>query len=202
MKLYTKPGACSLADHIALEWTGKPFEVQTVTAAQTKQPDYLALNPSGQVPALVDGDFVLTQNAAILNYIADTHPDSQLGGDGSAKGRAEVNRWLGFANSDIHPSFWPMFGSTSYLGKEEMEKTKDAARKKLRGLYERADRQLDGREWIAGSRSIADPYLYVTLRWAGIVGIDLTGLDHLAGFKARMEADAGVQRALKSEGLA
>jgi len=202
MKLYTKPGACSLADHIALEWTGKPFDVQVVTAAEIKQPDYLSINPAGQVPAIVDGDFALTQNAAILNYIADVNPDSRLGGDGSAKGRAEVNRWLAFANSDVHPAFHPLFGSTSYLEDAALiDKTKDAARKKLRGLYERADRQLDGRDWLAGSRSIADPYLYVTLRWADKVGVDLAGLAHLAAFRKRMDADAGVQRALKTEGL-
>lgn len=202
MKLYSKPGACSLADHIALEWTGKPYEVHLLDGKTAKQPDYLKVNPSGQVPTLVDGDFTLTQNAAILHYIADQHPEAKLAGNGSAKGRAEVNRWLGFANSDIHPSFWPLFGSTSFLDREDAEKTKDAARKKLRGLFERADQQLDGRDFIAGTRSIADPYLYVTLRWAGIVGVDLDGLNHLAGFKSRMEADPGVQRALKAEGLA
>lgn len=203
MKLYTKPGACSLADHIALEWTGKPYEVQVVTAKEMKEPAYLQINPAGAVPAVVDGDFVLTQNSAILNYIADSHPDSQLGGDGSARSRAEVNRWLAFANSDIHPSYWPLFGATGYLGDPAaIDKSKDAARKKLRGLYERADAQLQGRDWLAGSRSIADPYLYVTLRWAGLVGVDLQGLDNLASFRQRMEADPGVQKALKAEGLA
>lgn len=203
MKLYTKPGACSLADHIALQWTGKPFDVQVLTAAEMKQPDYLTINPSGAVPALVDGDFTLTQNAAILNYIVDTHPESGLGGDGSAKGRAEVNRWLAFANSDIHPTYWPLFGATGYLKEPALiEQSKDVARKKLRGLYERADQQLADRDWIAGTRSIADPYLYVTLRWAEKIGVDLSGLDHLVAFRKRMDADAGVQRALKSEGLA
>ena len=66
MKLYTKPGACSTADHIALQWTGQPFEVQVMTAAEMKEPAYLAINPTGAVPAIVDGDFVLTQNAAIM----------------------------------------------------------------------------------------------------------------------------------------
>lgn len=203
MKLYAKAGACSLADHIALEWIGKPYELQLITAAQSKQPDYLKLNPAGQVPALVDGDFVLTQNLAILRYLVDSNPDCGLDGDGSAKGRAEVNRWLAFANSDVHPSYWPLFGATGYLQDAELiEKSKDAARRKLRGLYEHADRQLEGRDWIAGSRSIADPYLYVTLRWAGAVGVDLSGLDHLAAFRQRMEADAGVQKALQAEGLA
>ena len=202
MKLYTLPGACSLSDHIALEWIGQPFEVDVMERPQTKQPAYLKLNPAGAVPTLVVGDWALTQNAAILNYLADSFPDARLGGDGTPKGRAEVNRWLSFFNADVHPAFHPLFGSTAYLGDEALiERSKDAARTKLRGLFERADAQLDGRDWIAGTRSIADPYLFVVLRWAGKTGIDLGGLDNLAAFRARMEVDAGVQRALRTEGL-
>ena len=92
MKLYTKPGACSTADHIALQWTGQPFEVKVMTAAEMKTPEYLAINPTGAVPAIVDGDFVLTQNAAIMGYIADSFPQAGLGGDGSARQRAEAAR--------------------------------------------------------------------------------------------------------------
>ena len=116
MKLYTSPGACSLADHIALQWTGALFEAQVVSREQRRQPDFLALNPDGAVPVLQNGDWVLTQNAAILNYIADKFPEAKLGGDGSPESRAEVNRWLAFVNSDLHPAFKPIFGSTSYLG--------------------------------------------------------------------------------------
>jgi len=202
MKLYTKPGACSLTDHIALEWIGKPFEVKVLTGAEMKQPEYLAINPAGAVPALVDGDFKLTQNAAILNYLADLNPESHLGGDGTPKSRADINRWLSFLNADVHPAFHPLFGSTAFLeDAAAIEKTKDAARKKLRGLFERANQQLEGRDWLTGTRSIADPYLFVTLQWTKKLGVDLSGLDNLAAFDKRMAADAGVQRALRTEGL-
>ena len=77
MKLYTKPGACSTADHIALHWTGGPFEVEVLDGKSMKGPAYLAINPAGAVPAVVDGDFVLTQNAAIMGYIADSFPAAQ-----------------------------------------------------------------------------------------------------------------------------
>ena len=72
----------------------------------------------------------------------------------------------------------------------------------VRALFESADRQLAGKQWLAGFRSYADPYLYITLRWADGVGIDLSGLEHLAAFKARMEADPAVRKALAIEGLA
>lgn len=203
MKLYTKPGACSTADHIALQWTGGPFEVEILDRAGLKSAAYLAINPAGAVPALVDGDFVLVQNAAILGYIADTHPGAGLAGDGSPRQRAEAARWLAFVNSDLHPAFKPLFAPGNYLADESRaDDVRDAARKQVRKLMEAADRRLDGRDWLAGFRSFADPYFYITLRWAGSTGVDLSGLANIAAFKARMDADPGVRAALAAEGLA
>ncbi|HSK10721.1 MAG TPA: glutathione S-transferase [Vicinamibacterales bacterium] len=109
MKLYTKPGACSTADHIALQWTGGRFEVEVLDARGLKSPAFLAINPAGAVPVVVDGDFVLTQNAAIMGYIADNFPAAGLMGDGSPRQRAIAARWLAFVNSDVHPAFTPLF---------------------------------------------------------------------------------------------
>ncbi|UNK57973.1 glutathione S-transferase N-terminal domain-containing protein [Pseudoxanthomonas daejeonensis] len=203
MKLYTKPGACSTAVHIDLAWTGETYELEVLGAEAMKAPAFRALNPAGSVPVLVDGDFVLTQNAAIVGYIADRFPQAGLAGDGSARQRAEATRWLSFVNSDLHPAFKPLFGPGNYIeDPAQHDAVKAAARKRVRALFETADRQLQGHEWLAGFRSFADPYLYVTVRWAGRVGVDLSGLDALAAFQARMDADAGVQRALQAEGLA
>ena len=202
MKLYTKPGACSLADHIVLRWSGLPFELEVMDAAGMKTPEYLRLNPAGSVPVLTVDDLVLTQNAAILGYIADIAPASGLGGDGSARGRAEIARWIAFINADVHPAFKPIFGSTAYLGDEKLiALSQDDARAKLRPLYERIDARLREHAWLAGERSGADAYLFVTLRWARKVGVDLSGLDALAAFFDRMSADPDVQAALKAEGL-
>jgi glutathione S-transferase len=201
MKLYTSPGACSLADHIALQWIGQPFEAVLVTREQRKAPEFLALNPAGAVPVFERDGWVLTQNAAILNYLADAFPDARLGGDGTPEGRAEVNRWLALLNADVHPAFHPYFGSTAWLGEDVAARTKEAAGTRLRGYFERIDAQLAGREWLVGERSIADPYLFVVTRWAEGVGVDLAGLSHVAAHFDRMRHDAGVQAALKAEGL-
>jgi glutathione S-transferase len=202
MKLYYSAGACSLADHIVLEWTGKPYETQRVSKDERSAPAFKALNPAGAVPVLKEGDWVLTQNGAILNYLADTFPEAKLGGDGTPAGRAEVNRWLAFVNSDVHPSFKPLFGSTAYLeDAATIEKTQDHARTVLRGLFARVDAHLAGRDWLAGTRSIADAYFYVVLRWAKATGVDLSGLEHLVTFSTRMESDAAVQKVLADEGL-
>ena len=202
MKLYSSPGACSLTDHIVLHWIGAPFEVQLVTREQRNTAEFRAINPAGAVPALQVGDWVLTQNSAILHYLTDRFPEAGLCGDGTPESRAEVNRWLAFVNADLHPAFKPLFGATAYLEDPALiEKSHVAARKQLRGLFERADTRLAGRDWLADSRSIADPYLFVVLQWAKKNGVDLSGLDNLARFDARMAADPGVQAAMKAEGL-
>ena len=202
MKLYSKPGACSTAVHIVLQWAGGPFEVEILDGAAMKAPAFLAINPAGAVPALVDGDFVLTQNAAIMGYIADTHPQAGLVGDGSPRQRAEAARWLSIVNSDVHPAFKPIFSPGRYIDdKAQYDAVKAAARSMVRGLMESADKRLADNEWLAGFRSFADPYFFITLRWAQGTGVDLSGLDHIAAFKARMETDTGVQAALAAEGL-
>jgi glutathione S-transferase len=202
MKLYYSPGACSLADHIVLEWIGKPYVAVAVDRDQRRTPEFLALNPAGAVPVLDDDGWVLTQNAAILHYLAANNPEARLLGDGSARGVAEVDRWLAFANADVHPSFWPFFGGLAWLQDEALlAQGKAAAATKLRGLFQRAETQLEGRDWIAGGRSVADPYLFVVTRWARAVGIDLSGLDNLERHFQRMLADPGVRRAMDAEGL-
>ena len=200
MKLYFTPGTCALADHIVLTWIGKPFEAQKVSREERQQPWFLKLNPAGQVPVYEEDGWVLTQNGAILNYLADKFPESKLGGDGSPKSRAEINRWLAFVNSDVHPAFKPLFGAANYLEEPALiEKAKENARQNLRKLFERLDGQLAGRDFVVGTRSIVDPYLFVTLRWAEKQNVDLTGLGNLAHFMRVMNEDTGVKKALAEQ---
>lgn len=202
MKLYSFPGSCALAAHIVLEWIGKPYTVELMRKEDLAKPAYRKLNPDAKVPTIDDDGWVLYENAAILNYLADQYPEAKLGGDGTPRSRAEVNRWLAMINSDMHPTFKPLFGTTSYLGDDAViEKTKNASRKELRVYFERLDQQLAKHDWLAGTRSIADPYLFVLLRWSKAVKVDLSGLENLKKFEQRMRADAGVQTALKREQL-
>ncbi|HEX7326097.1 MAG TPA: glutathione S-transferase N-terminal domain-containing protein [Rhodanobacteraceae bacterium] len=202
MKLYSFAGSCALATHIVLEWIGKPYEVKMIQRDDLQTPEMLKLNPNHQVPILDDAGWVLVENAAILNYLADKFPAAKLGGDGTPRSRAEINRWMAILNSDVHPAFKPLFGTTAYLeDKAAIEKTHANSRKVLRKYFEEFNAQLGKHDYLAGSRSIADPYLFVTLRWTKAVKVDTAGLDNLAKFEARMRADAGVQKALKVEGL-
>jgi len=202
MKLYYLPGACSLSDHIVLRWSGLPFELQAMTHEQLHAPDFLKINPLGAVPVLTDGDWALTQNIAILHYIAEQAPEAKLLGGDSARERAEVRRWLAFINADVHKNFGPIFGAARYLKDEAAQnELRGNVAAMLRTQFGVLDAQLAGRDWIAGSRSIADAYLYVVLRWAQTTKIDLSGYDNLAAFASRMAADPDVAQALESEGL-
>lgn len=201
MKLYFSPGACSLATHIVLEWTGKPYDAQKVDIHGTKSPALVKHNPMGAVPLLEDDGFWLTQNSAILNYLADKFPDAKIAGDDTPKGRAEVNRWLGFVNSDMHPVFKAYFGALDYLDDEKMiAKGKANAGEVLGKRFAILDQQLAGREWLGGARhSIADAYAFVLARWAAYVGISLHGMKNLQAFVVRMNEDAAVKRVLAAE---
>ncbi|HEY8230642.1 MAG TPA: glutathione binding-like protein, partial [Rhodanobacteraceae bacterium] len=184
MKLYSFSGSCALASQIAFEWSGKPYTLELIKKEDLDSAKFKQMNPSHHVPILEGDGWVLDQNAAILSYIADIAPDAKLDGDGTPLGRAEVNRWLGLVNSEIHPAYKPLFGATAYLDDEAaIEKTKDDARTKLRRMFERCNDQLGKHAWIAGDmRSIADTYLFVVLRWARGVKVDLSGLENLKTF--------------------
>ncbi|OOG63388.1 glutathione S-transferase [Rhodanobacter sp. B04] len=203
MKLYYMPGVCSLAAHIVLEWIGQPYQIEEVPRAALRSPEYLKINPDGVVPALVDDDgWVLTENVAILNYLADCFAKSGLGGDGTPRRRAEINRWLGFLNSDVHPAFKPLFRPERFIADPAQHAAlQTTARAKLHSYFERLDTQLANRDWLAGTRSIADPYLFVVQRWARAKAVDLNGLDHLERFVHRMHADPGVKAAMHAEGI-
>lgn len=199
MKLYYFPGACSLASHIVLEWTGGQYETVKLDKPALKAPEFLKLNPNGAVPLLVDGDFVLSQNAAILFYLAERYPQARLLGD-TPRARAEVMRWFGLLNSDVHPAFKPIFSPHRYLPDESQAGAlADTARGHVRTYLDQLNTRLQGRDWLVDTRSIADPYLLVMVRWSLKLKIGLDSLPNLARFRERMLADAGVRAALTAE---
>lgn len=203
MQLYYLPGACSLADHIALEWTGAPYAAVAMTPRALRAPEYLALNPGANVPLLRDGDLLLTENVAVLHYLAECFPEAGLLGD-TPRARAETMRWLAFMNSDVHGAFKSVFALKALdEGDPHAALRISPAQRQVRACLERLDRQLAGRDWLTGTRSIADPYLFVMFRWAVGADVGLDGLRNLTAFARRMYLDRGVRAALfTEEGLA
>ncbi|WP_454830903.1 glutathione S-transferase family protein [Pseudoxanthomonas wuyuanensis] len=200
MKLYYFPGACSLADHIALQWTGIAHEAVRVSPEAIKSDEYLQMNPNGTVPMLLHDGFVLTENIAILGYIAEQRPEAALLGDGTARGRADVMRWLSYLNSDVHMAFKPIFTPWRFLPDEaQADALHEQARIMIGVHLQRLDNQLEGKDWLVGTRSIADPYLFVILRWAIRKNIPLDDFRNLLNFLERMFTDEGVFAAIVSE---
>jgi glutathione S-transferase len=201
MKLYYMPGACPLASHIVLEWTGQPYETQRVPREELKQPSFLALNPLGAVPVLVDGDMTLTQSSAILEYLAELHPEADLIGR-DPRARAETRRWLGLCNADLHRTFAILFGLAGYSSDETAQREiASKTAEKLVSLFAVVDQQLEGKQWVTGTRSIVDPYLYTLIRWAKAKNVGIDDMAHLQAFHGHMQKDPGVQAALAAQGL-
>lgn len=201
IKLYYWPGYCSLATHITLNWLRADFELEKVDLSTRQSQAFINLNPSSTVPVIVVGDWVLSQNVAILNYLADTHPDAKLNGDGSPESRAQVNRWLAYINSDVHKSFSPLHHPERIQGDSAViEATQQLARSNIRRHLEVFDKTLEHREWLLGAgRSIADPYLFVMLRWALLFKIDFSGMPHLTRYFDELCRDREVIRSLDEE---
>ena len=198
MKLYYLPGSCSLASHIALREVGADFDLERVDAAN-KSSDFLALNPKGYVPALTldDGD-LLTENAAILQFIADSKPAAELAPAAGSRERVHLQAYLNFVGTELHKAFSPLFKADS------SEDEKSAARKKVQQKFDYVEKLLsDGRSYLQGDNfSVADIYLYVVSTWTGPTGIGLDAWPNIAAFQQRIAARAAVQAALKAEGLA
>ncbi len=203
MKLYCMPGACSLADHIVLQWIGAPHQIEVVPRDQLHG-EFRKVNPAGAVPALLlDDGTLVTQNIAILDYLAQLKPEASLFGTGSAVSRAQVLRWTAFLNSDVHKNFSPLFGAPRFVDGEAAQASLRAkAIERLQGQFAILDQQMGSGTWLVDNhRSVADPYLYVLLRWARGMKLDLSAHAHLNRFFDHMGTDAGVKAALAAENL-
>ena len=113
MKLFYKPGACSLASHITLRESGKDFTLDGVDLAKKRLEngdDYFAVNPKGQVPALLlDDGTLLTEGVAIMQYLADSVPDRQLLAPTGTISRYKTLEWLNYIATELHKGFTPLF---------------------------------------------------------------------------------------------
>jgi glutathione S-transferase len=200
MKLYYAPGACSQAVHIALHEAGIEHESESVDlrAKRTESgEDYWAINPKGAVPALDLGDGqVLTENAAILQFIGDlTGNEALLPPVGDLK-RYRVLEWLNFIATELHKGFAPLWNPAS------SEDAKEGARAMLAKKFDFAERQLGAGPFVMGDRlTIADPYLFVMLGWTGHHGIALDRWPGLTAYAGRMRERPAVQIVLRAEGL-
>ena len=201
LKLYISPGACATASHIALEEAGADFQTQVIDlkSGQQKTPEYLAVNPAGVTPALETDHGVITQNAAILALVAQTHPDRNLAPTGDPYAFATFNAFNGFLASSLHPAIGKVLFSRPPLEGEARDQAIEMALSKYQ-LVE--DRYLKGDYVLGDSFSLADGYLVVFERWARQAGLlDTARFPRLNAHLNRIQARPAVQRVLAAEGL-
>jgi glutathione S-transferase len=203
MKLYYSTGSCSLASHITLEEAGVSFEAHRISLRDGDQhkPEYLKINPKSKVPALVlDDGQVLTENPAIMSYIADTHPEAKLLAPVGELARARAQEWLAWCASTIHAGiFGPMFAANRITDPAEKQATLDRLRAQLTKQMEIFDQALEGKDFVLGQFSIADSYTLVFANWMRLFG--LTPGPNIKRSAKALLARPGVQRAVTTQQL-
>jgi glutathione S-transferase len=199
MKLYYAPGACSQAVHILLHETGvgHSSELVDLRAKRTASgADYWAINPKGAVPALDLGNGeVLTENAAILQYLGDLHGDDTLLPPVGQMRRYRVLEWLNYIATELHKGYGPLWNPGASA------ESKQGAREMLAKKFDFVEQHLAGRFLLGEHLTIADPYLFVMANWTGMHDIDLGRWPGLVAFVRRMRERPAVQVVLQAEGL-
>ena len=201
MKLFYAPGACSLSPHIVLRELGLPFELEAVdlrSKTTASGGDFTTINPKGYVPALqLDDGEVLTEGAAIVQYLADKHAPGTLAPSAGTVERARVNGHLNFVAAELHKAFGPLFNPAI------APEARDAALANLRRKLDVVDTALsDGRPYLTGPDfTVADAYLFVVLNWTPKFGVDLARWPRLDAFSRRVIARTAVRAAMAAEGL-
>lgn len=200
MKLYYLTGACSLASYISLIEAGQKFEAIEVDRATKTGKDgtpLADLNPRGYVPVLVlDDGQVLTENVAVLSYISTLDASGRLAPQPGTLGFFRVLEWLAFITTEIHKNLGTLFKPNST---EEMKK---AAREMATLRYGYVEQALGSNTWLTGENfTVADAYLYVTLSWLDMVGVDIHHLPRLNAYFERCRDRPSVQKARTGEGL-
>ena len=207
LELYFAPGACSFVPHVALEAiqaaTGQAFEPKLVKLhkGEHKTPEYLAMNPNGQVPVLVAGGKPLTQIVAVCDFLDRSFPKAGLL-PAEPWARAQALSQLAWLNNTVHPTFTRVFRTEEFAeGDAAKAEVKKMAQAKFRQHLER----IQG--WVAGARPFwfgdriapHDAYAFTLLRWGGIAGIDPKSLPGLLAYVERVMAAPPVAAALERE---
>ena len=203
LTLYYSPGACSMAPHIALEETGVPYTPQLVSIpkGEHQDPEYLKnVNPRGKVPALRTDEGVLTENVAILTYLARSFPHAKLLPE-EPIGMARCLSHMAYLSNTVHPAFTHIVRPGRFATDESAhENLKATGRQNAWNLLQELDGLLAGKEWVLGSQyTAADPYTLVIYGWGKHNRTPVEELENYTAFKDRMLQRPAVRRVLKRE---
>lgn len=205
MKLYFAPGACSVAPHIALEELRIPHQLQVVDLRNHKTGgnDYYAVNPKGSVPVLeLDNGERLTENAVVLQYIADRKPEAGLMPKVGSWERYRALEWLNFIATELHKGYGPLWAPDVPDAQREVIKSRLMPRLALVDRHLQAQLQSGPSQYLMGAQfTVADCYLFVVVSWSDKLKVDISKFAALRAFMDRVSGRPSVQAALKAEGL-
>jgi glutathione S-transferase len=198
MKLYFAPNACSLAPHSVLRELGLPFSLVRVnnqTKRTTDGADFYRINPKGYVAALeLEDGTVLTEGAAILQYLADLQPEAGLAPANGSVARTQLQAQLNFIGSELHAGMSPLFSS------EIPEDVKAVLRGKLAKRLDYMERVVDESGHAFGDGfTVADAYLFTVLGWSDHLKVDLSPFPAIRRFLEVTGARKAVRAALRAE---
>jgi glutathione S-transferase len=201
MKLYYAPNTCSLAPQIVAAEAGIALDLDKVnlrTHRTEAGDDYRTVSPLGYVPALrLDDGQVLTEGAAILQYLADLAPASKLAPPAGTFARARAQEWLNFVATELHKTFSP------WLFHPEVGATAQAyAKNRIRDRFAFLERRLAESDYLMGSDfTVADAYCFTIIGWSKFVGIELAPYPTLARYIDRIAARPKVREAMSAHGM-
>jgi glutathione S-transferase len=195
MKLYFSPLACSMATRIALYEFGIDVEyvqVNTRKKLTAAGEDFRAIHALGLVPVLVtDKAEVLTENAAVLQYVADQHGHAECS---SIFARAQLRQYLCFIGTELHKGLY-----VPLLDEKAPDSVKAYALAKADSRLSWVAENLAGRDYLLDDFTIADAYLFTVLNWSRATSIDLTPYAPITAFMGRMHRRPSVARAFEEE---
>ena len=194
LELYTASTPNGWKVSVTLEELGLEYQLHKISLQdqQQKEADYVAINPNGRIPTLVDDGFAVFESGAIMIYLAEKTGRLM---PTDVKGRSEVIQWLMFQMSGIGP----MMGQANVFFRTMEEKIPVAISRyqnESRRLFEVLDRQLDHSEWLAKNFSIADIANWCWVRLYFWSGVSLDGLDNLQRWLETMEARPACQKGI------
>ena len=206
-KLFYAPGSAAMAPHAVLEEIGAPHELVLVNLEKRahQRPEYLKLNPKGRVPVLVDGDFVLTESAAIIMHLTDMHPDAKLAPAPGTRERAHWYQWLLYLSNTLQPAFLEYFypDRTFPGAPNTQQQLKASAERRLAGMFIYIDAELASRgPYLLGETfSAADIFLHMLARWSRWFDKPAYRYLHIKQLTDRVKARPAVQRMMKAQGI-
>lgn len=203
--LYGSPSTASLVVHWLLIELEIPHALQMLDfdKHEQKSPEYLKLNPAGRVPALVIDGQVLTEAAAIVMHLADSHPEARLAPVLGSLQRAQYYRWMFFMANTLQPAYRAWFYATEPAGEDNVEAVKEQARRQIENAWQDvADHlQVSGPYLLGKELSAADFLLTMLMRWSRNMPRPSDTWPVLKAFADRMKARPAFKEVYAREGL-